>query len=73
MIFPDTTFAKLAEDIGGFGVWMERTENYQGAKTEASNSGKPPVVNVVANIEGIAPPKASGLERLSLDGTLKPD
>ena len=54
-VFPDTNFARLAEDMGGFGIRVERPEDLQDAMTEAANSGKPAVVDVVTDIEGIAP------------------
>ena len=54
-VFPDTNFARLAEDMGGFGIRVERPEDLQAAMTEAANSGKPSVVDVVTDIEGIAP------------------
>ena len=54
-VFPDTNFAKLAEDMGGFGIRVERPEDLPGAMAEAAASGKPSVVDVVTDIEGIAP------------------
>jgi acetolactate synthase-1/2/3 large subunit len=54
-VFPDTDFAKLAEDMGGFGIRVERPEELQDAMKEAAASNKPSVVDVVTDIEGIAP------------------
>ena len=54
-VFPDTDFAKLAEDMGGFGIRVERPEDLQDAMKEAAASNKPSVVDVVTDIEGIAP------------------
>ena len=54
-VFPDTDFARLAEDMGGFGIRVDRPEDLQGAMREAAASGKPSVVDVVTDIEGIAP------------------
>ena len=54
-VFPDTNFAKLSEDMGGFGIRVERPEDFQGAMEQAAASGKPAVVDVVTDIEGIAP------------------
>ncbi len=51
-VFPDTNFAKLAEDMGGFGIRVERPEDLPGALAEAAASEKPAVVT---DIEGIAP------------------
>ena len=54
-VFPDTNFAKLAEDMGGFGIRVDKPEDLQDAMAEAAASGKPSVVDVVTDIEGIAP------------------
>ena len=54
-VFPDTDFAKLAEDMGGYGIRVDRPEDLQDAMKEAAASGKPSVVDVVTDIEGIAP------------------
>ena len=54
-LFPDTNFAKLAEDMGGFGIRVEDPGDLQDAMAQAAASGKPAVVDVVTDIEGIAP------------------
>ena len=54
-VFPDTNFAKLAEDMGGFGIRVEDPADLQDAMAQAAASGKPAVVDVVTDIEGIAP------------------
>ena len=54
-VFPDTNFARLAEDMGGFGIRVDRPEDLQDAMREAAASNKPAVVDVVTDIEGIAP------------------
>jgi thiamine pyrophosphate-dependent acetolactate synthase large subunit-like protein len=54
-VFPDTNFAKLAEDMGGFGVRVHHPGEIQGALDKAMASGKPAVVDVVSDINGIAP------------------
>jgi acetolactate synthase-1/2/3 large subunit len=54
-VFPDTNFAKLAEDMGGFGIRVHHPSEIQGALDKAMASGKPAVVDVVSDINGIAP------------------
>ena len=54
-VFPDTDFAKLAEDMGGFGIRVHHPGEIQGALDKAMASGKPAVVDVVSDINGIAP------------------
>lgn len=50
----DINFARLAEDIGCFGIRVEQPGDLQGALDQAFASGKPAVVDVVTDIEGIA-------------------
>ena len=54
-VFPDTNFAKLAEDMGGFGIRVEDPADLQDAMAQAAASGKPAIVDVVTDVEGIAP------------------
>jgi acetolactate synthase I/II/III large subunit len=54
-VFPDTDFSKLAEDMGGFGIRVHHPGEIQGALDKAVASGKPAVVDVVTDINGIAP------------------
>jgi acetolactate synthase-1/2/3 large subunit len=54
-VFPDTNFAKLAEDMGGFGIRVHQPGDLQGALDQAMASGKPAIVDVVSDINGIAP------------------
>jgi acetolactate synthase-1/2/3 large subunit len=54
-MFPDTDFAKLAEDMGGFGLRVHHPSEIPGALDKAVASGKPAVVDVVTDINGIAP------------------
>ncbi len=54
-VFPDTNFAKLAEDMGGFGIRVEDPGDLQDAMAQAAASGKPAIVDVVTDVEGIAP------------------
>ncbi|MFQ6030220.1 MAG: thiamine pyrophosphate-binding protein [Dehalococcoidia bacterium] len=53
-VFPDTNFAKIAEDMGCFGIRVDQPGQIQNAIDEAIASGKPAVVDVVSDIEGIA-------------------
>ena len=53
-VFPDTDFAKIAQDMGCFGVRVDRPDQIQGAITDAIASGKPAVIDVVSDIESIA-------------------
>jgi acetolactate synthase-1/2/3 large subunit len=54
-VFPDTDFSKLAENMGGFGIRVRHPGEIQGALDKAVASGKPAVVDVVSDINGIAP------------------
>ena len=56
----DVNFAKLAEDIGCFGIRVEEPGQIQGALEQALASGKPAVVDVATDIESIAPRPWSG-------------
>ena len=51
----DVDFSKIAEAIGCFGVRVEQPGQIQGALEQAFASGKPAVVDVVTDIDGIAP------------------
>jgi acetolactate synthase-1/2/3 large subunit len=53
-VFPDTNFAKIAQDMGCFGIRVDQPRQIQSAIEEAIASGKPAVVDVVSDIEGIA-------------------
>ena len=53
-VFPDTDFAKIAQDLGCFGIGVDQPGQIQSAIEEAIASGKPAVVDVVSDIEGIA-------------------
>jgi acetolactate synthase-1/2/3 large subunit len=54
--FLDTNFARVAQAIGCFGIRVDRPSQLQSALEQALASGKPAIVDVVADIEGIAPP-----------------
>ena len=52
----DVDFSKIAEAIGCFGIRVEQPGQIQSALEQAFASGRPAVVDVVTDIEGIAPP-----------------
>jgi acetolactate synthase-1/2/3 large subunit len=52
----DVDLAKLAQAIGCFGIRVDQPGQIQSALEQAIASGKPAVVDVVTDIEGIAPP-----------------
>jgi acetolactate synthase-1/2/3 large subunit len=54
-MFPDTDFSKLAQDMGGFGIRVHHPGEIQDALDKAVASGKPAVVDVVSDVNGIAP------------------
>ena len=53
-VFPDTDFAKVAQDMGCFGIRVDQPNQIQPAIEEAIASGKPAVIDVVSDIESIA-------------------
>ena len=53
-MFPDTDFAKLAQDMGGCGIRVHHPGEMQSALDKAVASGQPAVVDVVSDINGIA-------------------
>lgn len=52
----ETDFAGLAESMGGLGIQVVRPGEFPGALERALACGKPAVVDVKTDIEGIAPP-----------------
>ena len=52
----DVDLAKLAQTIGCFGIRVDQPGQIQSALEQAIASGKPAVIDVVSDIEGIAPP-----------------
>jgi acetolactate synthase-1/2/3 large subunit len=52
--FVDVDFAKIARTVGCFGVRVTEPGQIRGALDAALASGKPAVVDVVSDIEGIA-------------------
>jgi acetolactate synthase-1/2/3 large subunit len=53
-------FARLATDIGAFGVRVERPGDFASALEQAIRSGRPAIVDVVTDIEAIAPLAVTG-------------
>jgi acetolactate synthase-1/2/3 large subunit len=53
-------FARLAADIGAFGVRVERPGDFPSALERALQSGRPAIVDVVTDIEAIAPLAVTG-------------
>ena len=53
--FLDINLAKVAETIGCFGVQVRQPSELKGALKEAFTSGKPAVVDVVSDIDAMAP------------------
>ena len=58
--FLDINFATIAQSIGCFGIRVERPGDIQSALEQAFASGKPAVVDVATDIDGIAPRAWSG-------------
>ena len=52
----DVDLAKLAQSIGCFGIRVDQPGQIQSAIEQAIASGKPAVIDVVSDIDGIAPP-----------------
>ena len=53
-------FARVAADIGAFGIRVERAADFPSALKKALDSGKPAIIDVVTDIEAIAPATVSG-------------
>ena len=53
-VFPETNFAKIAEDMGCVGIRVEDPNQVQSAIQEALESNKPAVIDVISDIDGIA-------------------
>ena len=53
-------FAHLAADIGALGIRVERAADFAPALEKALKSGKPAIIDVVTDIEAIAPIAVSG-------------
>ena len=53
-------FARLAEGIGALGIRVERAADFAPALEKALKAGKPAIIDVVTDIEAIAPIAVSG-------------
>jgi len=53
-------FARIATDIGAVGIRVERPGDFSGALQQGLKSGKPAIVDVVTDIEAIAPLAVTG-------------
>jgi acetolactate synthase-1/2/3 large subunit len=53
-------FARVAADIGALGIRVERAGDFPKALAQALQSGKPALIDVVTDIEAIAPAAVSG-------------
>ena len=54
-VFQDVDFARIAESMGCMGIRVERPADIGGAIERALDSGRPTVVDVATDIDGIAP------------------
>ena len=54
-VFQEVDFAAIAETVGCMGIRVERPADIGGAIERALDSGRPTVVDVVTDIDGIAP------------------
>ena len=50
-----TNFAKLAEDMGALGIRVERAADFAPALHKALAANRPAVIDVVTDIEALAP------------------
>jgi acetolactate synthase-1/2/3 large subunit len=51
--------ARVASDIGALGIRVEKPAEFQGALEKALASGRPALIDVVTDIEAIAPAAVS--------------
>ncbi|HSL25249.1 MAG TPA: thiamine pyrophosphate-binding protein, partial [Acidimicrobiia bacterium] len=54
-VFTDVDFARLAEDIGAIGIRVEKPGEFAPAMERGLNAGRPVVIDVVTDMEAIAP------------------
>jgi acetolactate synthase-1/2/3 large subunit len=55
-VFTEVDFARIAEDIGAVGIRVEKPEDFGRAMERALESDRPVVIDVVTEIEAVAPP-----------------
>ena len=58
--FTDVNFARVAQDIGCFGIRVEKPGDLGSALEQALASGRPAVVDVASDMEDIAAPALEG-------------
>ena len=54
-MFNDVNFARIADDIGALGIRVERPQELEGALARAFEAERPVVLDVVTDIEAMAP------------------
>ena len=54
-LFPDSDFAKIAESVGCLGITVQKPSDLSSALDQAFNCGRPAVVDVKTDLDGIAP------------------
>jgi acetolactate synthase-1/2/3 large subunit len=57
--FSKTNFARLAEDMGAVGIRVEQASAFPAALAQALSANRPVVIDVVTDIEALAPPAVS--------------
>jgi acetolactate synthase-1/2/3 large subunit len=57
--YTNVDFARVATDIGALGIRVERPGDFSKALNEALKSGRPAIIDVVTDIEAIAPAAVS--------------
>jgi acetolactate synthase-1/2/3 large subunit len=57
--FNETNFARVAEDIGALGIRVEHASAFPAALAQALAAGRPAVIDVVTDIDALAPLAAS--------------
>jgi len=58
--YTSVDFARVASDIGALGIRVEKPGDFPAALERAINSGKPAIIDVVTDIEAIAPVAVAG-------------
>ena len=53
--FSKVNFARLAEDMGALGIRVEQAAAFPAALAQALAAGRPAVIDVVTDIEALAP------------------
>jgi acetolactate synthase-1/2/3 large subunit len=54
-VFTEVDFARIAEDIGAVGIRVEKPEEFGLAMERALETGRPVVIDVITEIEAVAP------------------